>query len=115
MQDAVAKRFFNDSFPDLFETSEGCIVYCEQERTHWVVAKTKADGTVDYWKLSDSDKKKFDVKRYAEIEKLLEMNAYRLLSVRDSMEFRKRFPEYVLPSRFVDRWKGQDDLSLIHI
>ena len=29
------------------------------------------------------------------------------------MEFRKNHPEYVLPSRWVDRWKPQDDGSML--
>ena len=40
---------------------------------------------------------------------LLDLKAYRLLSVAESIKFREEHPECVLPSRFVDRWKSQDD------
>ena len=33
----------------------------------------------------------------------------KILSLQESLEFRRKYPDYVLPSRYVDRWKPQDD------
>ena len=40
---------------------------------------------------------------------LLDLDAYELLSLDDSLAFRRDFPDSVLTSRFVDRWKPTDD------
>ena len=62
-----------------------------------------------YAKISPKDQKIFDAARKKEVQGLLDLGAYRILSLEESLKFRERHPEYVLPSRFVDRWKAQDD------
>ena len=37
----------------------------------------------------------------------------KILSLEESLEFRKKYPDYVLPSRYVDRWKPQDDGGIL--
>ena len=44
---------------------------------------------------------------------LFELGAYKLLSLEESLKFRAQFPDNVLPSRWVDRWKGTDAGSLL--
>ena len=87
--------------------------FAKRLRNFRLVSKKGADGTVEYWRLQPSEKKSFDGARYLEIETLLKMRAYRLMSLEESLKFREEHPDYVLPSRFVDRWKGTDDKSVL--
>ena len=66
--------------------------------SHLAYLSKAAVGTVDYWKLESREKKSFDVARKGELQSLLDLNAYRLLSLEESLEFRRKFPEHVLPS-----------------
>eukprot|EP00973_Karenia_brevis_P076048 10563866-Karenia_brevis.AAC.1 len=43
---------------------------------------------------------------------LLDLGAYRLMSLAESLAFRRDHPEYVLPSRWVERWNGTDEGSV---
>ena len=63
----------------------------------------------EYGELDAKDKKCFNEARYTEVKNLLDLGAYRLLSLQESLEFARKYPEYVLPSRWVDRWKPTDD------
>ena len=116
----VAAEIGSDVKP--FTIDQGVVAWDDDTNTFWIVAKAAADGTIDYWKLPVKDKQVFDKARHKEIQSLLDLGALRLLTLEESLKFREQFPEYVLPSRWVDRWKGTDEqtvvaksLSLIHI
>lgn len=68
-----------------------------------------APGQVVYNDLSKEHKKVFDAARQKEIESLLNNKAITILSLADSRQFRKQFPDHVLKSRYVDRWKPSGD------
>ena len=70
---------------------------------------TNDQNSVEYFRLSPEDKRTFDVARRKEIEGLLDLKAYRILSLEESLAFRRDHPECVLPSRWVDRWKLTDE------
>ena len=70
---------------------------------------TDASGTVEYRHLSPKDQKQVDASRLTEVNRLLDLTAYELLSLEEFWKFRRLHPEFVLPSRFVDRWKPTDD------
>ncbi len=71
--------------------------------------ETGDSGTVDYKVLSHKDRLLFNDSRGTEINQMLDLNAYHILSLEESLKFREHFPEYVLPSRWVDRWKPTDE------
>ena len=71
--------------------------------------QTNDANSVDYRHLEPRDKKTFNQSRYTEIKNLLDLGAYRLLSVEESIKFRQMYPDCVLPSRWVDRWKATDE------
>eukprot|EP00973_Karenia_brevis_P030739 4239167-Karenia_brevis.AAC.1 len=43
---------------------------------------------------------------------LPDLGAYRLMSLAGSLAFRRDHPDYVLPSCWVERWKGTDEGSV---
>ena len=73
--------------------------------------QAEEQGNVEVRNLSGDSLKKFQEARRTEVQNLIDLKAYRVLSVEESVKFKKEHPEYVLPSRFVDRWKGNDDGS----
>ena len=73
----------------------------------------KGTGTIEFWKLSKTEQQAFHDARYKEVKALLDLGAMKILSLEESLEFRKKYPDYVLPSRYVDRWKPQDDGGIL--
>jgi len=71
--------------------------------------QTNDASSVDYKNLTPATQKLFNASRGKEIGNLLELGAYRILSLEDSLKFREMYPDCVLPSRWVERWKAQDD------
>eukprot|EP00973_Karenia_brevis_P008961 1213447-Karenia_brevis.AAC.1 len=71
--------------------------------------QAKDVSCVEYRKLSRVDQKTFDGARNKEMQGLLDLGAYRLMSLPESLAFRRDHPDYVLPSRWVERWKGTDE------
>ena len=59
------------------------VAFCDETKKLWLVSKKGADGTIEYWKLLPSEKKSFDSVRGTEIETLLKMGAYRLMSLEE--------------------------------
>eukprot|EP00973_Karenia_brevis_P012531 1701377-Karenia_brevis.AAC.1 len=43
---------------------------------------------------------------------LIDLGAYRFLSSQESLAHQRNHPEYFLPSRWVERWKGMDEGSV---
>ena len=107
----VASDVAGDSKPVTID--QGMAAWDDESNKFWIVKKAAADGTIDYWKLPSKDKPEFDRARHKEIQSLLDLGALRLLSLKESLEFREKFPDYVLPSRWVDRWKGTDEQTVI--
>eukprot|EP00973_Karenia_brevis_P050031 6945150-Karenia_brevis.AAC.1 len=67
--------------------------------------QAKDASSVEYRILSRVDQKIFDGACNKETQGLLELGAYRLMSLAESLDFRRDHPEYVLPSLWVERWK----------
>ena len=74
--------------------------------------QAKDASSVEYRHLSPMDKKTYESSRKAELQGLLGLGASRILSLDESLAFQRDHPEYVLQSRWVDRWKGNADGSL---
>ena len=94
---------------DTATAEDCCIALDEKSNELWVFLSTPADGSVSYNNLSPKDRKTFAASRALELKNLFDLGAYRILSLEDSLAFRAKYPEYVLPSKWVDRWKPTDD------
>ena len=95
-------------------TADHCwIALDEGSNKLWVMLQGADASSVEYRHLKPSDRKVFDASRNKEIVNLLDLGAYRILSLEDSLKFRAMYPDCVLPSRWVDRWKAQDAGSAI--
>ena len=86
-----------------------CIALDENTNRLWVMLQASDASSVEYRNLGHKDRTLFDKSRYTEVNNLLDLGAYRILSLGESLKFRAEFPDYVLPSRFVDRWKATDE------
>ena len=86
-----------------------CIALDENTNRLWVMLQATDASSVDYRNLGTKDQALFNKSRGVEVNNLLDLGAYRIMSLDDSLRFRTEFPEYVLPSRFVDRWKATDE------
>eukprot|EP00973_Karenia_brevis_P023110 3182726-Karenia_brevis.AAC.1 len=73
--------------------------------------QAKDASGMEYRNLSRVDHKRFDGARNKEMQGLLDLGAYRLMSLAESLAFRHDHPDYVLPSHWVERWKGIDEGS----
>ncbi|CAK8990659.1 Integrase catalytic domain-containing protein, partial [Durusdinium trenchii] len=83
--------------------------YCDQDRCMYVVKKAKSSfGQVEFSKLAEGEKKKFRQSRLKEVNSLIQNKAVKVLSLEESLAFEEQFPEQVINSRFVDRYKPKD-------
>ena len=74
------------------------------------LTKTKmSPGQITFSKLSEKHRKVFQAAREKEVKLLLDNKAIKILSVEESRQFRRNHPDYVLSSRYVDRWKPDGD------
>ena len=86
-----------------------CISLNDSMKQLWIGLANNDLNSVEYSRLSPKDKCTFDAARKKEIDGLLDLKAYRILSLEESLAFRREHPDCVLPSRWVDRWKPTDE------
>ena len=73
------------------------------------VSKAKSSfGQIEFSKLPEEEKVKFRKARIKEVDSLIKNKAVRVLSIEDSIAFEEQWPEQVINSRFVDRFKPKD-------
>eukprot|EP00973_Karenia_brevis_P007472 1010907-Karenia_brevis.AAC.1 len=65
-----------------------------------VMLQAKDASSVEYRNLSRADQKVFDGVRNKDMKGLPDLGAYRLMSLQESMAFRRDHPDHVLPSRW---------------
>ena len=100
--------------PSFFTCEDSSAVYSERHRRFFLTARKPGTGAVKYRQLSRVDQALFDIARANEINKLIACGAMRKLSVRESRAFIDKYGmQYVLGSQFVEKWKVQDDGSVI--
>ena len=92
--------FHLDEAVGMFSFADACIYLTK--------AKT-SPGQIVFTDLKPKHREVFEKARTKEVQSLLDNKAIKILSVEESREFRKQFPECVLPSRYVDRWKPNGD------
>ena len=86
-----------------------CIALDENTNELWVMLQSTDASGVEYRNLTPKERKVFDQSRHTEMKNLFDLGAYRILSVEESLRFREMFPDCVLPSRWVERWKATDE------
>ena len=91
-----------------FAAHEGELNYCRRDRCMYATKAKTSFGQVEFGKLPEAEKKVFRASRAKEFKSLLDNKAIRVLTLEESREFRKRHPESILESRFVDRFKPLD-------
>ena len=96
-----------------YKAEQACIAWYEEDIRLYVMLQAKDASSGEYRSLDNASRKVFDKARHAEIQGLFNLGAYRLLSLEESLRFRELYPEYVLPGRWVDRWKGTDEGGVV--
>ena len=72
-----------------------CIALDENTNRLWVMLQASDASSVEYRNLGHKDRTLFDKSRYTEVNNLLDLGAYRILSLGESLKFRAEFPDYV--------------------
>ena len=96
-----------------FACKEACAIFVTSSKRFFITKKKESPGEVVFKDLPERYKKLFRKSRDKEIESLLKSGAIKILSLKDSREFLQKFPEYVLTSRYVDRWKPTGSFSVL--
>ena len=94
---------------DGFRTEEAVGIFSQADLCIYMTKAKTSPGQVDFKSLSKKHREVFEKARIKEVQSLLDNKAIRILSVEESRAFRKEFPDYVLQSRYVDRWKPDGD------
>ena len=88
-------------------------VYDVETKVFWVTPAPKDKDGVVYDNLSPRDRLKFDASRFKEIDNLLNMGALSVMTLKESNRYRQFLPEHIIPSNMLDKWKLQDDGSML--
>eukprot|EP00439_Symbiodinium_sp_Y106_P050867 s3255_g6.t1 len=88
-----------------FRATESEASYCVRDRCMYLTKAKVSFGQVEFAKLQGAERDLFRKSRAKEFDSLLSNKAVRVLSVKESEEFRRSHPDHVLESRFVDRHK----------
>ena len=88
-----------------FGSQEAEASFCERDKCMYLTKAKTSFGQVEFSKLQGEERETFRKSRAKEMESLLANKAIRVLSLKESEDFRKNHPDYVLESRFVDRYK----------
>ena len=94
-----------------FHIKEAMAVFSFRDRRFFMTKKSP--GQVTFKRLVGQERKHFEKARDKEIRSLLESGAISILSAEESKKFRRDHPEYVLESRFVDRWKPTEAFTAL--
>eukprot|EP00435_Cladocopium_sp_Y103_P035990 s2457_g9.t1 len=94
---------------DGFRTDEAVGMFSHADHCIYLTKAKTSPGQVDFKSLNKKHREVFEKARIKEVQSLLDNKAIRILSVEESRAFRKEFPDYVLTSRYVDRWKPNGD------
>ena len=95
------------------ETRRITAAFSSSERLFFITKKKVSPGEVIFKDLPEKFKKIFRKSRNKDIDSLLKSGAIKTLSVKESREFAEKFRDYVLTSRYVDRWKPTGDSSVL--
>ena len=82
--------------------------FCYRDKCHYVSKAKASFGQVEFTKLDEERKKVFRAARKKELDSLVSNGAVKILSLEESRRFEEEFPEQVIDSKFVDRFKLKD-------
>ncbi|CAK9108665.1 Copia protein [Durusdinium trenchii] len=82
--------------------------YCYRDKCHYVTKSKASFGQVQFSKLDEKEKEVFRKARKKELDSLISNGAVRVLSLSESRAFERDFPDQVIDSKFVDRYKPKD-------
>ena len=91
-----------------FKAREAEASFCARDKCMYMTKSKVSFGQVEFSKLQGEEREKFRGARKKEFESLLNNKAIRVLSVKESEEFKRLHPDHVLASRFVDRFKPKE-------
>ena len=91
-----------------FSANDAEASFCPRDRCMYVGKAKSSFGQVEFRNLPEEEKVKFRKSRLKEVESLIKNKAVRVMSVEESIAFEEQFPEQVINSRFVDRFKPKD-------
>ena len=91
-----------------FSSSQAEASFCSKDRCMYVSKAKSSFGQIEFSKLPEEEKVKFRKARIKEVDRLIKNKAVRALSIEDSIAFEEQWPEQVINSRFVDRFKPKD-------
>jgi len=94
---------------DGFRTEDAVGCYSCADRCVYITKAKMSPGQVDFKSLNEKHRVVFQKAREKEVQSLIDNKAIRIMSVDESRAFRKKFPQNVLGSRYVDRWKPNGD------
>ena len=95
---------------ETFLAEEAAAWYQPTEGRCYLARKPDASG-VSFNHLPPGERAVFQGSRDTEVQALIDLGAFRVMTEKESAEFRRQRPERVLPTQWVDRWKPQDDGS----
>ena len=94
-----------------FDADASMAMFSARDKLFYVAKKKESPGQVEFRDLSEEEKKIFRKSRAKEVKSLLDSGAITILSVEESLKFAREHPDYVLTSRYVDRWKPEDGVT----
>ena len=92
-----------------FTATDAECSFSSSDKCMFLTKVKTSPGQIEFRKLNDKHREIFVKARTKEVQSLLDNKAIRILSLEESNKFRKEFPDHILPSRYVDRWKPTGD------
>ena len=113
MRTRQAKKHYHTvaSTEEKFETQNAMALFNRRDKLFYLTKKKESPGQITFSELSPDEKRIFRQSRAKEVKSLLDSGAITILSLKDSLRFAKEHPDFVLTSRYVDRYKPEDGVT----
>ena len=99
-------RYLSDQ--KTFTANQAEASFSVRDKCMYVTKAKTSFGQVDFEKLPEKEKVLFRQARKKELDSLTSNGAVKILSVEESREFLRQYPDQVIDSRFVDRYKPKE-------
>ena len=91
-----------------FNASQAEASFCPRDKLFYLTKAKSSFGQVEFARLSEPEKVAFREARKKELDSLIKNGAVKVLSVEESLAFENQFPDHVISSKFVDRFKPKE-------
>ena len=98
---------------ETFDIANSEASYSRRDRCMYLAKAKTFPGQITFTQLGNEHKKIFRGARAKELQSLLDTKSITILSKKESEEFRRNYPEGVLGSKFVDRWKPSGKFAVL--